>query len=1041
ATLRVGVFVDENNNGEWGKNEASLDGATITLLTRTNGEELTVTSAVTGPDGQVTLNAPEGDYILRCELPADYGYAKKGSKAQITHSAMTQSEALVQELSVTLTCAQAREIGVGAARMATLMGSVWLDLNGDGLWNDDEPGFEGMTITAEGVRNGLTYETVTDAEGNFVIRQIRNGTYNVTYFVPDGYCFTVKASSSKGLRSQMTTEADRKGTDQIIFDKGEVVDGQIIGLMQEAVVEGYCFLDANYNGYFDEGEEVLPGVELELYRQSNNKRLQTVVSDENGYYRFGNVRGDTFKVKALLPKDTTYSVSIPGDANANQFAPRENRREQTVTGIAAVSGESVTLMVGAIQYGSVSGVVYEDTNFSGDWETGEKVVQGLVVTLLDSEGETLKSVKTGSSGAFTFDGLTPGTYQLRMAAKAGYAFTKTGDGNVMANTDKGMGESEPFTVALGEKKTGMDIGMIVPAVVTGTVFADANDNGLYDAGEKGLAGTRVSLMQENGEVASLTVEGDGTFAFDTVMPGRYYLRYELPENGVFSPRVTGGNAVVGEGSDGAGDWFTVSSGETWTAPVCGGLDLGIIEGYVYSDSNGSGVMDAEEAMMAGVTLVLTPSRSDLTETTLVTGADGAFAFEALRPDTYTLTLTCPDGYVLSRLEDVKLGLQSGLAEQTIALTVGMGTQWTSQALGCVMPSSYSGSAWLDENLNGLREDGEKPAAGRVLTLADQITGETVMTLTTDENGEFTAQGLAPGLYRLTYALPGTERTSGQGDTTFTEDCTMLVMEGIAIEEGSVNAGAVLGLVQETKLGGCVWLDAEGETEPVAQAQVTLTAQDGTVTTVQTGADGKYAFVGLMPGEYVISVVLPDGYVALEPGDSRLESGERVSILAQCLGSEGSSAAIALRMAEDQLQLDIGCVLPGRLGDRCWLDLNANGLQDAGEGGLPGIEIHLVRNGSIVASAVSDQYGYFMFKNIYPGEYTLQVVWPDEVKPTTLRTDLPNIVSVLTEDGVSIPVFVESDGRNYNADLGFVLVNADKLPAGYGEGATQNWKFN
>jgi len=34
--------------------------------------------------------------------------------------------------------------------------------------------------------------------------------------------------------------------------------------------------------------------------------------------------------------------------------------------------------------------------------------------------------------------------------------------------------------------------------------------------------------------------------------------------------------------------------------------------------------------------------------------------------------------------------------------------------------------------------------------------------------------------------------------------------------------------------------------------------------------------------------------------------------------------------------------------------------------------------------------------------------------------------------------VGSDQRNYNADLGFKLVNAGVYPAGYGEGAIQNW---
>ena len=62
-----------------------------------------------------------------------------------------------------------------------------------------------------------------------------------------------------------------------------------------------------------------------------------------------------------------------------------------------------------------------------------------------------------------------------------------------------------------------------------------------------------------------------------------------------------------------------------------------------------------------------------------------------------------------------------------------------------------------------------------------------------------------------------------------------------------------------------------------------------------------------------------------------------------------------------------------------------------------------------------------------------------VVPTTLREDIQQISSVLKEDGTTIPVTVESNKANYAADLGFMLIEEGKLPAGYGEGETQKWK--
>ena len=1039
AALRVQVFVDANNNGSLGKNESMLSGAVISLIRR--GETAaTAASAVTDANGAALLQAPAGDYVLRCELPEHYGYAKNGGKSGLNINMMDQEVGRVQEAGVTLTLGQEAVFGIGASEMARFSGTVWQDVNCDGLWQAGEPGVAGVLVTADGARNNMHYETTTDENGRFEISQIRNGTYNVSYHVPDGYVFTYKANGAKQLRSLMTTEADRVGKDQVIFDNGDVVDEQNVGLVAEALVEGYCFLDANYNGLFDEGEQPLRGVQVELFRQSNNKRLKTTESDENGYYSFGNVRADTFKLKAILPKDTTYTMNIPGNPEANQFAPGNNRREQAVMNIQGVCGESARVMIGAIRNGSVTGVVYEDSNFSGSWETGEKIVSGISVTLLNASGEPVKSARTNKSGSYTFTDLVPGDYALRMTAKTGYAFTQTGEGSILENIGDGQGESALFRVALGENKTGMSAGLIVPAKVSGSVFADANDNGLQDASERGLAGAKVTLISREGGERAVTVGADGTFLFDAVLPGSYCLRYDLPEGYVFSPVVSGGNRIAGENGSGTGEWFAIGTGESRTADDCGGLSLGCISGTAFTDSNGNGQLNGGEALMPGMTLVLTPSRGDLTAQTVVTGADGRFAFQALRPDEYTLQVVCPSGYVLSRLGYSTLGLAEGETDQTMPLKVSMGREWKDQQLGCVRPATYTGFAWLDENLNGRQDADERPASGEKLTLTDLRDGSDVCTVTTDENGFFTAEGLAPGEYSLRFELADDVRGADLGDSTFREEGGALVMKGLHIQEGDHASGAKLGLVRETTLSGLIWLDSDGATVPVADAQVTLTGS-GVEKSVTTGQDGVYTFDGLMPGSYGISVTLPGNLVALEPGDRRVTDGSMVSILAENHANTGRSGEIVVEMAQHQLKLDVGSVLPGRLGDYCWLDLNANGLQDGDEGGIPGVVITLTRNGETVAETVSDQYGYYLFKELYPGEYVLRASWPAEVKPTALRTDLPSIVSVLGENGQSIPVAVDSDGVTYDADLGFVLIDKDHYPAGYGEGAMQIWKFD
>ena len=88
--------------------------------------------------------------------------------------------------------------------------------------------------------------------------------------------------------------------------------------------------------------------------------------------------------------------------------------------------------------------------------------------------------------------------------------------------------------------------------------------------------------------------------------------------------------------------------------------------------------------------------------------------------------------------------------------------------------------------------------------------------------------------------------------------------------------------------------------------------------------------------------------------------------------------------------------------------------------------------------MTDQYGFYLFNDLYPSYYILQPELPSEVKPTQYRDDYSGIVSVLDENGFSVPVSVYSNAANYNADMGAVPVTPGVYPNGYGQGATQNW---
>lgn len=61
-----------------------------------------------------------------------------------------------------------------------------------------------------------------------------------------------------------------------------------------------------------------------------------------------------------------------------------------------------------------------------------------------------------------------------------------------------------------------------------------------------------------------------------------------------------------------------------------------------------------------------------------------------------------------------------------------------------------------------------------------------------------------------------------------------------------------------------------------------------------------------------------------------------------------------------------------VGDRVWLDNNGNGVQDAGETGVPNLMVFLYRgDGTIQASIRTDANGNYRFSNLLPGTYQLK----------------------------------------------------------------------
>jgi len=104
----------------------------------------------------------------------------------------------------------------------------------------------------------------------------------------------------------------------------------------------------------------------------------------------------------------------------------------------------------------LTGRAFDDANRNGRFDSFEHGIAGQTVSLLDADGNTLASVKTGADGGYVFRGLDLGGYQIKIATPRGWRLTSAPQGSIEVTRgivvrDLDFGESR---AVIGQGTTG-----------------------------------------------------------------------------------------------------------------------------------------------------------------------------------------------------------------------------------------------------------------------------------------------------------------------------------------------------------------------------------------------------------------------------------------------------------------------------------------------------------------------------------------------------------------------------------------------------------
>lgn len=719
----------------------------------------------------------------------------------------------------------------------------------------------------------------------------------------------------------------------------------VISVDDPTKIGDFIWLDLNGDGLQAVGEPGLPGVMVELFNGNCTigSTCPTEVTDLQGKYTFGSLSGSNYTV---IVRSATLPAGVTQTGDPDGACPGPSCDNQLTVVLTAANKPYWSADFGYQGTGSIGDTVWHDEDRTGDQDPGEAGLEGITVNLewagmdgsLAVTADNLWfTTQTDANGSYLFSGLPAGPYKANLDVNSlpvNYSPTTAAELNV--------------TLTGGQNYATADFGAATPEATIGDiVWNDLDNDGTKDSNEGGLSGIRVYIDSNNNSAYD-----SGEAYATTDANGEYLIHHLAP--GTFTVRVDSSSVPVS---------YSLTTSSSFTANLgTGGSYLTADFGYRGQFIDIAKVSGANGKVAPGEQITYTLTIRNNTAQT-----ENDIAITDNLPDgvTYVANSTTVSGYTLA---------SNGYYLDTFP-TAG---SYTGSGTG----SLAWGSNWTETDAGGTGA-----ASGNIRVVADatNCNSGNCLRFALSANGDLiyrqanltAAACTAPAVITLSYDYNNLINLTGSTLLVQLYTGTTLQRTLATYNGGNSGVGSASFVLNSAEIANNTRIQLS---RSAGTAGMYFFMDNVRFDCQKTGSSNKNNVAG---GGDDLANGVPAGLVSPLDGFA-LDPGQSMQVTYKVTVNDPASVQTVENIAEvsslHQLtprQSSTTDAVTASIGNRVWADTDGDGIQDAGEAGIQGVQVGLyqVGNATPLSTTTTDASGLYQFNGLTTGNYYIQFNLP------------------------------------------------------------------